>query len=290
MRRTALLWLVLFAAYLSTLGLHAFGAAQYGGDEPHYLLAAKSLVDDRDLDVRNQFAARAYREFYPYALERHGRLRRGRLNEPHGAGFPLLIAPAFAVGGARGVEIFLAAIAALAVALGHRLALRVAPEPWASGAALAVGLSPPFIAYGTAVYPELSAGAALAGAALLALRLDGRPSRRDAFGCFVLLGAVPWLGTKFVPAAVVIGYVAARALWRARRRTLAIGAVELAAFSVALWAAVNEGLDGGLTPYSTDGGGSSSLGGYLARAYRLGALFIDRDYGLLRWAPVFLLA
>jgi hypothetical protein len=88
----------------------------------------------------------------------------------------------------------------------------------------------------------------------------------------------------------VIGYVAARALWRARRRTLAIGAVELAAFSVALWAAINEGLYGGLTPYATDGGGASFPGGYLARTYRLVALFIDRDYGLLRWAPVFLLA
>jgi hypothetical protein len=290
MRRTALVWLVLFAAYLATLGLHAFGRSEYAGDEPHYLLAAKSIVDHGDLDVRDEFASRAYKDFYPYPLERQGRLRNGRLNEPHGAGFPLLIAPAFAIGGAHGVEIFLAAIAALAVALGYRIALRVAPEPWASGAALAVGLSPPFLAYGTAVYPELPAGAALAGAALLALRLDGRASRRDAFGCFVLLGAVPWLGTKFVPAAVVIGYVAARALWRARRRTLAIGAVELAAFSVALWAAVNEGLYGGLTPYSTDSGGASFPGGYIARAYRLVALFIDRDYGLLRWAPVFALA
>src|SRR4051794_24773594 len=184
MRRTALLWLVLFAAYLYTVGLHAFGAAQYGGDKPHYLLAAKSLVDDGDLDVRNQFAARAYGEFYPYALERHGRLRKGRLNEPHGAGFPLLIAPAFALGGARGVEVFLAAIAALAVALGHRLALRVAPEPWASGAALAVGLSPPFLAYGTAVYPELPAGAAPGRAAPPAPRPGGGAPRP---------GGVPWL-------------------------------------------------------------------------------------------------
>src|SRR3954447_24688265 len=129
MRRTALLCVLLFAAYLSTLGLHAFGAAQYAGDEPHYLLAAKSLVDDGDLDVRDDYAARGYHEFYPYTLERHGRLRRGRLNEPHGAGLPLLIAPAFALGGARGVEVFLAAIAALAVALRHPLGPLGAPQP-----------------------------------------------------------------------------------------------------------------------------------------------------------------
>ena len=39
------------------------------------------------------------------------------------------------------MELFLAAIAALAIALAYRLALRVAPDPWALGAALAVGLS-----------------------------------------------------------------------------------------------------------------------------------------------------
>src|SRR5215210_7411112 len=178
MRRAAALWLLLFAAYAATLGLHAFGNSDYGGDEPHYLLSAKSIVEDGDVDVRDEFASRAYREFYPQTLEKHGRPTKGRLNEPHGVGFPLLIAPAFAIGGAKGVELFLAAIAALAVALAYRLALRVVPDPWAAAAAAAVGLSPPFLAYGTAVYPELTAGAILAGCTLLALRMN---SRRAAF-------------------------------------------------------------------------------------------------------------
>ena len=181
------------------------------------------------------------------------------------------------------------------MALAYRLALRVAPDPWALGAALAVGLSPPFLAYGSAVYPELAAGAALAGAALLALRLRERVARLDAFACFALLGALPWLGTKFVPAGVVIGALAVRALWRAPRRTLAVGAVEVSLFSVALYVAFNEALYGGPTPYAADVPGESatdagSPGGYLERSYRLVALFIDRDYGLLRWAPVFALA
>src|SRR5215204_7516518 len=180
MRRTLALWLLLFGVYAATLGLHAFDGSDYGGDEPHYLLAAKSLVHDGDVDVRDEYAERAYDEFYPHELRPHGRETDGRLNEPHGLGFPLLIAPAFALGGATGVELFLTAIAALAVALAYRLALRVAPDPWAPGAALAVGLSPPFVAYGSAVYPELAAGAALAGAALLALRLGERVVRAEA--------------------------------------------------------------------------------------------------------------
>ena len=295
MRRAAALWLLLFGIYAATIGLDAFGNSDYGGDEPHYLLAAESIVEDADVDVKDEFAERAYEDFYPYELERHGRETEGRLNEPHGVGFPLLIAPAYALGGEHGVELFLAAIAALAVALGYLLAVRVVPDPWALGAALAVGLSPPFIAYGTAVYPELSAAAALAGAAVLAARLDERVRRRTAFGCLALLGMLPWLGTKFVPAGVVIGVFAVRSVLRARRRTLAVGSAELALFSAALYVGLNEALYGGPTPYAADVEGETATdaslpGGYLARAYRLVALFLDRDYGLLRWAPVFLLA
>jgi hypothetical protein len=295
MRRAVALWLLLVAAYAATLGLDAFDDSDYGGDEPHYLLTAESVVSDFDIDLRDEYARRDFEAFYPFDLDRHGKETDGRLHEPHGVGFPLLIAPAYALGGETGVELFLGLVAALAVALGYRLALRVVPDPWALGAAAAVGLSPPFLAYSTAVYPELTAGAILAGAGLLALQLDARPSRRRAFACFALLGALPWLGTKFVLAGVVVGFVAARGMWRARRRTLAVGGVELALFSLALYVAINESLYGGPTPYSADVVGETATdagfpGGYAERAYRLVALFIDRGYGLLRWAPVLALA
>ena len=292
--RLAGLWLVLFAVYASTLGLDAFGSSDYGGDEPHYLLTAKSLVEDGDFDVRNQRAERQWEEFYPQYLDRHGKLTEGRAHEPHGAGFPALIAPAFALGGAKAVELFLAAIAAVGGVLAYLLALRVVPDPWAIGATLAVTLSPPFIAYGTAVYPELAAATALAGAALFALRLEERISRGAAAGCFLLLATLPWLGTKFVPAGIVIGVFAARTLWRSRQRTLALLASELALFSVIFYVTLNEALYDGPTPYSAEVEGESSTdasfpGGYLERTYRLVALLIDREFGLLRWAPVFAL-
>jgi hypothetical protein len=295
LRRTLLLWLLLFAAYAATIGLHAFGSADYAGAEPHHLLIAESIVEDGDFDLRDQYAARAYEDFYPGELRPRGRETEGRLHEPYGIGFAAFIAPAYAVGGPKAVELFLAAIAALAVTLAYRLALRVVPDPWALGAALAVGLSPPLLAYGSAITPEPAAGAALAGAALLAVRLDARPARRDAVGCFALLGALPWLGIRFAPAGVLVGYIAARALWRARRRTLAVGSVELALFSLALFVGLNEALFGGPTPYAALAPGESATEasfpvGYLERGDRLAALFVDRDVGLLRWAPVLLLS
>ncbi len=292
MRRAGALWIVLFAAYAATLGLDAFESSDYGGDEPHYLLAAESLVDDGDFDLKDEYAERSYASFYPYELAPHGSEIDGRLHETHGIGFPLLIAPAYAIAGPVGVELFLAALAALAVALAYLLALRAVPDPWALGAAAAVGLSPPFLAYGTAVYPALAAGAALAGAALLALRLEERVSRKAAFGCFLALGALPWLDPKFIPAGIVVGVFAVRALLGARRRTLALGASEAAAFSAALYIAFNEALYNGPTPYSAGqtATGADSAGDYLERTDRLATLFIHPDHGLLRWAPLFALA
>ena len=294
-RRAAAVFVVCLAVYASTLGLDAFGSSDYGGDEPHYLLTATSLVEDGDLDLLDDYRSREYEDFYPYPLDPHGQLTDGRLNEPHGAGFPVLIAPALAVGGAKGVELFLAVVAALAVALGYLLAVRVVPDPWALGAALAVGLSPPFVAYGSAVYPELAAGAALAAAALLAVRLRDDPTRVATLACFGLLGLLPWLGTKFALGGLVVGFFAVRALRRHRRNVLALIGVETALFPVAFYIGLNEALYGGPTPYSADVSGESATDaafplGYLERAYRLVALFTDREYGLLRWAPVFLIA
>ena len=294
-RRAAAIWLVLFAAYLATLGLHAFGASEYGGDEPHYLLTAHSVVEDGDFDLLDDYREREYSEFYPYTLDPHGAATRGRLHEPHGIGFPLLVTPAYALAGPTGVEVLMAAITALAMALAYLLAVRVAPDPWALGATLAVGLSPPLLAYGTAVYPELAAGAALAGAALLALQLGESPSRRKAAACFALLALLPWLGPKFALPGVVIGWYAFRAIRRHGRRWLALAALDIAGISVAFYVGLNEGLYGGPTPYAANLGAGSATDaafplGYLERAYRLVAIFIDRGYGLLRWAPVLALA
>lgn len=294
-RRAAALWLLLFAVYASTIGTHAFGRSDYGGDEPHYLLTAKSLVEDGNPDLRDEYAGRAYGEFYPYRLEPHGSLTRGRADEPHGIGFSLLIAPAYAIAGAKGVEVFLAALAALALALGYLLALRVVPDPWALGATLAVGLSPPLIAYSTAVYPELTAAAALCAAALLVLRIPAHPTRRVGWAAFAPIALLPWLGATYLLAGLVPAVHGFRAMRAARRPILAVTCAEIVGFSVALYVGINEGLYGGPTPASAGAPGEGLTGtasplGYLERSYRLVALFIDRDYGLLRWAPVLALA
>jgi hypothetical protein len=286
--RSAAVWAVAFAVYASTIGMLAFGRSDFAGAEPHHLLTARSLIDDGDVDVANQYRARDYRAFYPYGLVPEGELTDGRLNEPYGLGFSALIAPAYALGGARAVEAVLAAVAALAVLLAYRLALRAVPDPWALGATAAVGLAPPLLAYSTAVYPELTAGAALAGAALLAAGLAERPTRARAVACFALVALLPWLGLRFAPAALVVGGYAYLALRSARRGLLALAGVEIVAFATAVYVGVNGRLYGGPSPDSAggDGTGADGLADYARRIGRLATLWVDPHFGLVRWAPV----
>ena len=294
-RRAAAVWIVLFAAYAATIGLHAFGTSQFGGDEPHHLLSAASIVADRDVDLRDEYAAREYREWYPYVLERHGRLTNGQANEPHGIGFPLLIAPAYALGGPLAVQLLMAAIAALAFTLGGALARRVVPEPWASGATLACGLSPPALAYATTVTPELTAGAVLAFAALLALRVRELPRIRWVAGAAIALAVLPWLGLSFALAGAVVALAMVHWL-RGRGRGFAVlVTLEVLLFSAVMFVTVNDQLFGGFTPTVADdvpGRGIDDLtaADVADRAPRLVGLWIDRTYGLLRWAPVLALA
>ena len=293
--RLVALWVVLFAVYAAGLGIEASAGSRFGGDEPHYLLIAESIVSDGDLDVDDEYATRVYSPWVAGELETSAEPIGGVLHEPQGAGFPALIAPAYALGGARAVELMLAAIAALGFVLAALIARRIVPEPYASAGAALVGLSPPAVAYGTAVVPELMAGTLLAGAALCAVSARERPRVATVLGGCAMLALVPWLGIKYALPALPVAVALYRWPRRAGRRLLAIAGAELIVGSLVFYATLNERLYGGPTPYSAGLPGRTPFGAesatdYLERIPRLAGLWLDRDYGLLRWAPVLALA
>ena len=245
MARSAALFLASLAVGLATLGVDR------GGERDH-LRAAASIVAGGELDA------------------------------PAGIGFPLLIAPAEAAGSTTLARALLAAIAALAFVLAAALARRLVPEPWATGGVAAVALSAPAVAYGPAVHPELTAGALLAGAAILALRVRENLSAREALLAGLLIGLLPWLGTKFlVPGLPILG---AMSWWLVRRgrRLPAIFAAEVVAASLIAYVSVNEALYGRPAPTADDLPAISPE--------RLVSMWLDREHGLLRWAPVAALA
>jgi hypothetical protein len=203
---------------------------------------------------------------------------------------PLAIYPAYALGGARAVELLIAALTALAFVLAALLARRVVPEPWASGAVLVAGLSPPALAAATTVSPEPVAAALIAGATVCAVRVRDRGRLRHAYAGALLLGLLPWLD----PALVIAGLPAAVCLvrWTALegRRLVALITAELLIGSLVFYARLNETLFGGPLPSAAAAEPGPDAAALAERAPNLLGLWLDPSAGLLRWAPVLALA
>ena len=288
--------LVAFAAAAAGIGLRGSYGAQTTGDEPHYLVTALSLVRDADLDVRDQYAAAAYRPFHEPDLVPQARPGPdGRLAEPHNPGLPVLLAAPMAAGGWVGAKLALALMAAALAALLVWTAVRRLGVPVVPAAAV-VGLlaaSAPLATYGSQVYPELPAAlcVAVAVAALL-----GPPGGAAAGVAGLAVVALPWLSVKYAPVAAALAAVALWRLWRGGRRRLAGGLAAGLVLAAGAYAAAHLAMYGGLTPYAAGAdfaGGELTVVGsdpdYLGRSRRLVGLLVDRDFGLAAWQPAWLL-
>jgi len=290
--RLIALWALLFAVYAVTLTIPATAKDDYAGDEVHHLLAAASWVDDGDLDLTNQYASRQWEEFAEREVRPSAEPVSGRLHEPQGMGMPLLIAPAYRLGGAGAVELMIAAIAAFGFVLAALLARRLVPEPWASTGALLAGLSAPAIAAATAVSPEPVAGTLLAGATLCALKVRERARLRYAYGGALMLAALPWLDASLALVGLPVAVCLVRWALVERRRLVALISAEVMLGSMIFFVRFNETFYGGPVPAAARAGGDDpeAAATYPDRLLNLLAVWLDPQAGLLRWAPVFALA
>src|SRR4051794_19079209 len=276
------LWILLVAVYATTLAIPGAPGMDYAGNEPHHLLAAESIVSDRDVNLSDEYAERSYASWYPRELRTDGSEVGGRLVEPHGVGFAMLITPAYALGGPRAVQWEMLALLALAFVLGAALARRMVPEPWATFGAGLAGLSPPALAAATTVTPGVPAAVLLAAAAWCALAIRENPRRRYVVVGALCLAALPWLGWTFLASGAVVAWALVVWTLRERRRFAALVAAEALAASLVFYATVNDRFYGGVTPRSAGSAPTPDVPlGYVERIPRLAGLWLDREVGLL---------
>jgi hypothetical protein len=270
---------------LSAVGLRYVRAVEASGDEIDYLMMAQSLWREGDLDLRDNFARGDHEEFLGGLDRMPGGARRadGRPYPTHSPGLPLLIAPAYALAGRAGSVVLLALLASGLGLLVRDLARRAGADEGAAFVAWAAATGPPVLFYTAFLYTEVPAAFALA----LALRLLlASPGPLGAAGAALALSALPWLHLRLSLAAAAAGAYAAV---RLRGRTRA--AFVLVAGAMALvYAAHQYAVFESLSPWARYRG---SIPGPMTRATPLRTLvglFVDGSYGLLPYAPVFLLA
>ncbi len=189
------------------------------GDEPHYLLAARSLLEDGDLDLANDYADREYRPFWPTdtlrrslvtaarrRLDPHAVPLEGNLLRPvHQIGLSLLLLPGFALAGWIGAVVTALVIGLLAAWQAVRLTVELADEASGWLAAAVVAFGSPLLAYAASLHTEPAA--ALAYGYLAWLAVGGRGPRWPAV---LALFALPWLHWKYVPVGLLLAVFISR--------------------------------------------------------------------------------
>ena len=279
-------------AFLPTMiALHLVGAArvqtQVGpdGDEPHYLMVADSILRDGDVSLEADYAAGRYRAFHPRDLEPHYRVRgkHGEIYSLHAIGLSILVLPAYAVFGYAGASFFMALLG-VATAWQVRELVRDAlgNDVLSDAAGWIAGASPPLLHFAGLVFTEVPAALGLTVALRLAL-VPGSLARAVAGGC--VLAALPWLNVRYgiLAALVLVAAIVRRP--EPRRITawiapLAVSGIALALFHHALYGFFDPRRVYGRRPEFDLDVVPTGLPG----------LLLDQEFGLLVYAPVFVLA
>ena len=266
-----------------------------GGDEPHYLVITQSLLQDADLQIENNHAARDYAAYVggTIAPDYLVRGQNGAIYSIHAPGVSALVLPGFALMGFRGAQLTLVLVFAITGALVWRSTWRLTGDvsaAWFAWAAV-VG-STTMAALSFMVFPDAPGACAVAaGVWLLVSSRDATP--RALVTVSTLLAALPWLHTRFSVLAGLLGVAIAAAVLADRARPMAARWRRVATFvgvplvSALLWLWSFFAIYGTADP-RVPYGPSPELRSWIWGA--LAGLFVDQQFGLLTYAPVLAVA
>lgn len=276
-----------------------------GGDEPHYLVMTQSLLQDGDLDIENNHQQQDYRAYFADDLPPHSLARgvNGRLYSVHPIGLPLLVAPAFALGGYKAVVAFMLLLAAAAAALAWLWVRQLTGSvSGATFACAAAALSVPYVFSAGTVYPEVAAAAAVMVVFAVGLTTPATsprdPGTAPTTGRTVLVAVaaslLPWLSSKYAVLSAVLVLIAGRRILmdaaadsRARRLALLAGPYAL---SIAAWLGYFQITWGSPWPSAAYGGAQHTQMALANLTRGVPGLLFDQEYGVFCYAPVLAVA
>jgi hypothetical protein len=288
-RATALA--ALGALIVSLSAAWAMGPRVPGGDEPHYLVITQSLLQDADLQIENNHAARDYAAYFGGSIAPDFLVRgqNGAIYSIHAPGVSALVLPGFALLGLRGAQLTLILIFAVTGALVWRAAWGLTGDTsaaWFAWAAVVTSTTMAVLSF--MVFPDAPGACAVAaGVWLLVSVKDAAPARLMAVS--LLLATLPWLHTRFAVLAGLLGLAVVVLILTDRNRVIATRWRRLAWFvaipivSAGLWLWSFYAIYGTADPRVAYGP-SPEIRSWIWGA--LAGLFVDQQFGLFTYAPV----
>jgi hypothetical protein len=201
-------------------------------------------------------------------------------------GLAVVLAPVYALAGYQGAVWLLIALGSAAAAVAWRWTVRMLNAPGAATFAwAAIALSAPFMFNSFTIYPEIAAAAAVVIAFTCTLGAHERSGLGRWLAIGLLIGSLPWLSTKYAPMSAALLAVLLARFWKVR---LAWAAVAVYALALVGWFGFFYAIWG--TPLPTAPYGSQRETNPLYLRFGAPGLLFDQEYGLLAYAPVYILA
>lgn len=290
------------------------------GDEPAYLLMMQSLYADHDIDLKNNYANGDYKRFFPaplpgseggypiaarrndsitaIGLYHHTALNKKHEEVPwHDVGEPLLLMPGYVIAGRIGATLELNVISAL-LALGiFELALQIcrvrskALWTWAFFA-----FSAPFILYSAVLFPDGIGACLIVWATLAVLSFVKTRQHKYLLMAGILAAAGPWMSIRvWMLSAPLLAVTGIYLMVEARPRASIVTNLTLLGAPTIISLAVFAWVDMVNYDMPLPNGGYLTYGAHVQHFWTnvhigLLGLFLDRTYGLLPVAPIYLLS
>jgi hypothetical protein len=280
-----------------SLVLASVGGRLPGGDEPHYLVIAQSLLKDGDLRIANNHANRDYAEYWGGHLAPHvvqpG--QDGEIYSIHAPGVAVLVAPLFALFGLLGAQLTVLGVAGLAGALVWLAGWYAAGQTsgaWFAWAAVMGSVT--MLVQSVTIFPDGPGAAIVAAALVVWLRLGrgGLVATPMLVAVSGLLAVLPFLHTRFVILSAGFGLAFLHRVWmtadaadRFRRVAAFLAAPTLGALC---WFGYFFVIYGTPNPAIAYGTNSESRVAYIPGG--VAGLLFDQQFGLFSYSPVLVLA
>ena len=257
------------------------------GDEQHYLFIMESLQRYHSADLTRLVNDREFSDGVQLVVpHKSGQSREGTLYDVHHVGLPLLLWGPHALLGYPGVILFFNLVAALLAANIFLFAYELTGHKWtALLVALLMAIACPIGFYFRCVYPDLVAALGLLYGARVVL---AHPQRTLRFEWLALLAGalLPWLHVKYFVLAGML-FLLFIATARNRFKTFVVAST-LYALSIAPMLFFFHHAFGSFAPSAPYGDSNPPVSIFFWRG--AAGLLLDRNHGLLAFAPVYLFA